>query len=311
MAKIDVTPCGGTALDALRGLLSGLSNRGEYGCAPVSIVSLQHELRRRNADTDIVDALYLLSDIRDVQHVGRGFWLPAPPHLVPFEGFSLLVAGLPNQELSRLYGYAPMSSGASRLLKEGIQNLELPRGGMRDWLSAPPSTIEWTLEKIRGACSIEPISLDGAELFRAWRGGRSPRWAALDHRALLRDGTLLIRFSTADRHVNHYLVHMKAQHIVGMSELTHDSDEVRRLQFGLRVLHDDPGVFWFERTESCDVVLNSPPLPRQEQRLFTALGSIDKGTDPPRWHLKFPDFAQAALVNTLRGLGLKDRGSSS
>ena len=293
-------------LDSLRALLSSLANRGTGESVPVSIVALQHELRRRSASHEIVDALYLLSDIRDAQHLGRGFWLPTPSHTVPFTGFHLLVSGLPNQELTRLYACLFASPGASRLLLTAPGNA-LPQGSPLKWLGAPESTLEWTRGIIDRAKLTEPHGLEGAEIFRSWRGESGSRWSGLNLRRLPSAKSQLIRFRAANGQVSYYLLSVVSGKILGMSELALGHQEIRRMQFGLRILYEDPGIFWFVREESQGwMLLDVPPLPPAERRLLSALGTVDEEMKPGRWQAKVPFYADQALVKVLESLGLKN-----
>jgi hypothetical protein len=142
-------------LDALRAILSAFSNRVGDGCKPVSIVSIQHELRRRNRNPGITARLRELAEVRDIQDVGRGFWVPAPTHIVRLGEASLVVSGLPNQELARRFGISPLSFGVSRVLRQeaGIP-ADLPRSALREWTGAPKSTADWTQAWIANAAIV-------------------------------------------------------------------------------------------------------------------------------------------------------------
>jgi hypothetical protein len=92
-----------------------------------------------------------------------------------------------------------------------------------------------------------------------------------------------------------------------MSELALGHQEIRRMQFGLRILYEDPGIFWFVREESQGwMLLDVPPLPPAERRLLSALGTVDEEMKPGRWQAKVPFYADQALVKVLESLGLKN-----
>lgn len=300
--------CEAGELDSLRAHLSALSNSGDVAATPVSVIALQHLQRTRNRQSSISGAMSVLAAVRDVQGIGRGFYVPVPSHRVPWDGFTFLVSSLPNQELDRLYRFKVEAPGASRIVIGEAQALKcLPEISPLEWLDIPSTTLSWTQRTLAGARYQEPIGLENCEVFRAWRGvPRRERWLASSDPAVPDAGTFLVRHRAPDGRANHYLVRRAAGKSVGMSELQLSSSELRRLQFGLRSLAGDPVRFSY--LEACgdrgSVLLDVPALPAGEQRLLLALGGLEDAAMPGRWRTKIPNYAQPAVQSVLIALGL-------
>ena len=154
-------------LDAVRALMTALSNRTNGVVTPVSIVALQNAVRGRVSSMELSAGLGVLREIRDIQALGRGFYVPVPSHLVPLGGLALIVASLPNQEVERLYGFRPVAPGSSRLALETRALKALPECALLDWLGTPVSTIRWTKDKLTRARFQEPIDLKAYEVFQS------------------------------------------------------------------------------------------------------------------------------------------------
>lgn len=293
------------SLDVMRAYLTALSNRGDGEACPVSVVAAQHALRRRAVSAQASQLLKTLCMIKDAQDLGRGFYLPAPSHLVPCDGFALVVSGLPNQELERIYGCKLIAAGTGRVVRDvRVDAFGLPTADLSDWLEAPDSTLEWTRQRLRSARYVEPHGLDGCEFFQSWPSRNAARWQPLSEVLRPVTGTILLRHRGRTGQTNHYLVKVSAGRIAGMSELPHDPDQVLRLQFGLRELYNNPA--WL-RVSSTDqtTTLNLPRTPSAEHRLLSAVGVVSKEPQADRWTVRIPNYSAVVVTAWLLALGLK------
>jgi hypothetical protein len=292
-------------LDVVRAYLSALSNRGDGEVSPISVVAAQHALRRRALPAQASELLKTLCMVKDAQDLGHGFYLPAPSHLVPSDGFALVVSGLPNQELERIHGCKPISAGTGRVVYDiRDETFGLPTASFSDWLEAPESTVEWTRERLRTLRFVEPHGLDGCELYQSWPSRHAARWQPFSESVLPQAGTVLLRHRGRTGQTNHYLVKVSAGRVAGMSELPHDADEVRRLKFGLCAVGNNPARL---RLSSMDqtTTLNLPRTPNAELRLLSAVGVLSEEPQTGRWIVRIPNYSTSVVMTRLVALGLK------
>ncbi len=256
----------------------------------------------------MVEALSILAAVRDVQDLGRGFYVPVPLHRVPWNDFTLLVSSLPNQELERLYRCNIETPGASRIVEGEAESFRgLPEISFLEWLAVPSSTKVWTQKKLAEARYQEPIGLEGAEVFRAWPAPRRERWLPITDPAVPDTGLILVRHRAPDGRANHYLVRRISGRLRGMSELPQDVSELRRLQFGLRTLGGDSARWSAQQVRpdrALSILLDIPPLPAGEHRLLQALACFEEAPVPGRWRARIPLYALSAVESALTGLGL-------
>lgn len=263
-------------VDVVRAFLHANANRYQDYAIPVSVTAITLELRRRQMPIPISESLQLLMLIRDVQSLGRGFWVPVPTHRISADGFDLIVSGLPNQELIRRYGFQYFGFGASRLISSDCPRLsDVPFSAFREWLDAPPSTEIWTQSQISAMRFSEPLGLDSAEYFRHWPGVNGARWTPLANGGIRESGFVLARHRASTGQTNHYLLKIARKRIIAMSEQPHDSDFILRLQFGLRSIEgDQPVVRVAHMPETSTTKLRIPRVPMAERRFLLSVGEV-------------------------------------
>lgn len=291
-------------LDALRAILSAFSQRVGESCTPVSIVSIQHELRRRNRNPELAARLCELAEVRDAQNLGRGFWLPVPTHLVRLDGASLVVSGLPNQELTRRFSIKPLSFGVSRVLREEIEISEsLPHSDLREWVGAPESTAHWTRDFIATTKRHAPFGIDGADLYLSWINRAGRRWAPMCDNTPDRDGTYMARVHANDGRFSYFMMRFNQRKTTSLQEVPSDLDTILRLQFGLRSLHGNPN--WFAPASgNLNSELQLPLLPSAETRLLKAVGVVRTSASGYGLTVSLPEFATRSVLSCLAALGL-------
>lgn len=296
-------------LDALRAILCAFSHRVGGSCTPVSIVSIQHELRRRNRNPQIAARLHEIAEVRDVQDVGRGFWLPVPTHAVRLNGASLVVSGLPNQELTRRFGVTPFGNGVSRVVRESADGPQgIPHSALREWIGAPASTADWTLLWIESTNRHAPFGLEGAELYLSWIERTPRRWGPMCDNIPNRDGTYMGRIRSTDSRPSYFLTRLVNRRATSLQEVPPDLDTILRLQFGLRTLHNCPN--WYKTASSdsnSNETLELPLLPSAEARLLKAVGVVRSGVSGYGITAVIPEYATESVFSCVAALGLVSR----
>ena len=263
-------------LEAVRATLSLIASRYGGLSSPTSTTAMTFALRGRLHVPSVTEILQMLGQIRDAQSLGRGFWVPTPTHAISTGHFSLIVSGLPNQELHRQYGLDPYFLGASRLAPIDVECSKLmPTSAFADWLEAPVSTVKWGKREISQARYVPPLGVEGDHYFRHWRASGSSRWVSISAGSLPSSGVVLARHQAITKQTNHYLLRLHQSQIVAMSELPHDSDYVLRLQFALRTIGEDSPLVHVRLTGKKNLVeINLPPVPAAELRLLVAIGEM-------------------------------------
>lgn len=291
-------------LDALRAILSAFSHRVGESCAPVSTGSIQHELRRRNRNPELAARLREIGEVRDVQDLGRGFWLPVPTHVVRLGGASLVVSGLPNQELARRFSIKPFGFGVSRLLREETKDSEgLPHSPLQEWIGVPKFTADWTRDWIASTKRHVPFGIDGADVYRSWINRPGRRWALMCDNTPDRDGTYMGRVRATDGRFSYFMLGFHKRKATSLQEVPSDLDTILRLQFGLRSLHANPN--WFESPSGGpDKTIELPLLPSAETRLLKAVGLVRTSASGYGLTVSLPEFATSSVFSCLAALGL-------
>jgi hypothetical protein len=301
------------SLDALRALLSAFANSGADFADPVSHLTLHHEFRRRNKTRNVTAGLQLLSDVRDVQRLSRGFWLPATTVLVPCVGFRIVVSGNPTHLLQGEFQDVMIATGASRLIAGTVSpDVAQPTIPFLDWLNGPENTLTWAQTQLKTPKMVDPHGLVGMEIFRHWKAANPRRWVPVDSQWPGDSEMLLARHRGTTGQTNHYLLKTQARRIIGMAELPHALDTVLRLQVALRAMSGDNAVFFHETTPAEETVrISYPTLPDAERRLLNAVSTPKPQRNPGLWDAAIPSIAMEQVVSTLTALGLESRGQSA
>jgi len=270
---------------------------------------------RQEADEDglrseLREALASLLDAGDLIEASGGHWAAATTRLVRLERDArhLLVGGAPlsvlpiNQEEIEYrgpYRHVGRSEALSAMLpKEELSSwAKLPKSPLCDWAQ----DLRESLERLPYA----PTSHEGFEFYLP--GSACPlapqfkRWAEAPG---VGKSTLLARRTRLYGAKEYRLVDVEAGHIVRACELP--TSEARRLMYALDSEAGNPvkahcSVGGRNLTE---VVLTSE-LPRPEQRVFAALGTLEIPVDRPferRWSFR---QSKDLALNLLRSLGIE------
>jgi len=269
---------------------------------------------RQASDEDLRAALRTglssLQDVGDLIELRGGYWTPAASRLVelPQDTGYLLVGGMPSDLLPvgedrvRVHGlYRHLADLPSSL------TALLPREGVESWARLPKyaSVLDWGKEIIESV-ERQPFSPTAQESFEVYQPGRA-RAAAPQYRRWFSDaegatGALLARRTRAYGAREYRLIDIESGAIVGSSALP--GIDVRRLMYSLDLHAQNPvhahrvqgedGPFWLLTSE----------LPRAEQRLFSAFGTLTVPDDrrfERRWAF---ERNEAAALEMMRSLGI-------
>ena len=234
--------------------------------------------------------LQALNDLREVEHVGEGYWLPTPTRLVelPANNVVLVIGGLDTPELRRVLNPSVELLWITRTLPRAaldpatLENHSLWQS-LSDYLGdPPPSLAHWTSALLsRASRSLRP-SAAGYSRFEVYRpraqGARLQyfRWVAADQLSNLPQGLLLCR--TTDGYQlgprRYWLGTMTAfrGEARAEKEYTLEPTDVPRLQYGIDLLEESPTRVLVRQRGEDVLVQFENFLPPEERRLLIAFG---------------------------------------
>lgn len=256
-----------------------------------------------------------LADGGDLLDLGGGRWFPAGVREVPLgelAGERLLVGGLPTGVLPALLRAEVTHHGAARRLRTGVlrEALGLPVEELDSWTRAPLQPLESWAERLLTS-PLSPYSEPESEagslrvyVPRAARRGTPQRWRWTEQLEGL-TGTFLGERSRYLGVREVYLLELRGGRPVRIGAVIRRG-EIRRLMYALDAESENPvEVGWIQDGGTLRVTLWSE-LPRSEQRLFAALGTLDEGAEgyyPRLWRF---EREHAALVGQrLDALGVQ------
>lgn len=292
-------------LDQVRGVLFAMSNGDSDLLSPVSTLAIRQALLTRNVSAEAAPLLETLNELRDVQSLKRGHWLPVHSRVVPFGDVALLVSGQPTAMLNLDYGIEIQTPGLGRLLTVvGDEANLLPTESLNRWLEAPASTTDWCEQIIRTGEFGEPAGVSEMEVYDHWSHWAARRWVPASS-CNVPDGVIFARHvHLQTKATNHYLLRFRNSSPKAMHELPHGFDSLR-LGIALRRQAGNSPSFSLCQDIDGKWELRGPAVPRAEFRLLRALGptTAEKGqlTSRP------PNGAVAMLRDTLTKLGLTER----
>lgn len=290
-------------LDQVRGVLFSRSNVGEPFLVPVSTLAVRYALVARRISNEVRPLLNMLLDLRDVQDLPRGHWLPVSTRCVPCGECALLVSGTPTDFLRRDYGVQIGGEGLGRLLI-GTPLSGLPSEPLTRWLGSPASSLNWCDELLSRATFGDSFGWQDLHLYDHWSSRSSSRWKQAGE-SVTPDGPILARSVQEGVVTGYYLLLSGKGSMRGMYELGRDFESRR---FALAMLHRAGNGYGYSlcRHDPNIYVLKCPYLPVQEERLLRALGPVE---ETGRGLLAYvPSAAVAAVEDVLKNLGLTPRG---
>ncbi len=234
--------------------------------------------RYDHAPDSIKLALKHLTQLREAEHLGHGYWLPTPTRTVPLTcDTSLIVSIAPTSELQRHFPSAKRA-GLGRLVS-ATQTANLPSQSIDSWLGSYSfNGGDWAklvVESSANELSASILTSD-TEAFsiKKYRGGNSrgrvtPAWVTpSDHRVLAWNGISLFRSKLGEKNHRYFLGRLTRNQ--GILEGPQIEDNLS-LQYGLASIIGEPLTIFVHKREGAfqlDLPL-IPPLPLR--RLLMAL----------------------------------------
>jgi hypothetical protein len=285
------------------------------------------EEQKREGDTlgdPVRRVLEALDDLREIAHLGRGYWLPTPLRFVSLPGVDsvLVVGGLSTSELRRYLHTKVTTSWIARVLDKK----HLPADALDDrtrwqsfenWQGSPVDALQdWAREKMKNARRTLVPSASGVRDFEIYSPGlrtNQPqffRWVPA--REMPRAPTELLLCRASERGmfaVRRYWLGTTAGprgalHAVDESPI--DSKDVRRLQYALDQLSGFPTTVHFHQDSSATLFHFKSLLPPEERRLLIAFGkdeSIRAGRLPQLF--RFASESATVIQTALKRLGVR------
>jgi hypothetical protein len=295
--------------DNVRALLCAMSARGSDLIVPVSTLAIQNELSRRESKVRATELLSQLSDLREVQRLSGGFWLPAPLRLITAEGLTLACSGLPTARLARQYGIKLQPIGVLRAIYDTPEPLLAPTYSLAEWLGSPNDSIKWSAGIISGAHWRPPYQLDELKIFRAWQSRARHRWLEQDEMLVNRTGVALAKIALRDGRAQYYLADVHRGMVERVHELPTDSD-IARLMCALRFRDGDPVTVTASRANRPDeLVITFEILPIPEAVFVRAIACSEVSESGFLRKAHIPTLMAAQTKALMDALGASTQGT--
>jgi hypothetical protein len=254
----------------------------------------------------------MLEDAGDLVELGGGYWAPATARFVQFpEGTGcLLIGGVPTAVLPLTHDRVQYH-GPYRHIAELPNQLvaAVPLEDFTSWAKLPSRDLalqDWARDVV-DSLERRPYTPTSAEAFDFYLPAAAPtgapqfkRWSESPGSV---DGTLLARRARIYGAREYRLVEARSGRITRVSDL--GGVDVRRLMYALDLAAGNPVRARFRRVSAGTEWLFTSELPRAEQRIFAALGSLTIPDDRPferRWtFVRNEDLA----LDLLRSLGVQ------
>jgi len=227
-------------------------------------------------------ALEDISTLREVEHLGNGYWLPAPTRAVVLdEDTSLLVSIAPTTELQRHFP-SVRRVGLGRLVATA-QVSRLPTQSLKSWRGTSDlDTPTWANSQIQSATndfrpSIAPADLEAFSVKTASHAThtvrREPAWLSIaNRRVAVWNGVSLFRTRLGPNQYRYFLGKLTRNRALLEGPAVADR---LSMQYGLASLLGEP-LTVLTRTKANMIVVTLPlAVPRSVRRLLSALFEVD------------------------------------
>jgi len=311
-----------------------ITNRVRMQLAPVwpileRRVETRPSLRFQEAEGDmqpdpIRRVLESLDDLREVAHLGHGYWTTTPLRFVRIgEQSTLVVSGETTGRLRKTISRLIQPSWIARTIQWGDLPERLksdPRNveSRESWLGAPPGDLAlWTqqlLTRARGGLAISGANLTEFEIYvpSLHRGkAQAFRWITAKELRLVPDGIQFCRATEGNYfRMRRYWLGIVVRSRAGFraeSEYPVDHSEMRRTQYGFDLIASAPTIVKLKRMQSSRELTFTNLLPAEERRALVAFGrerSARLGRFPLVYELEKQPLEQFILP-LLQGLGIR------
>lgn len=315
--------CGLQQLEPSPIYTTSLLNRVRSQLSPLW-TALRHEQEDSSQEGDLLRRMLdSLEDLRDVEHIGRGYWLPTPLRLVRLTPqTALVVGGLPVMLIERELGCSVHHVWITRT----VATADLTAGWLEDdrkwqaldqWMGFPPADLSTWLAGRRKKAEVSLVrSSSEMDDFEAYLPSLAPRgdpqWFRwVERRSLIEaPGELVLcrtrggRFS--QRRYWWARLGQSRGGIRPQHEAPVDIPDVRRLQYALDQEHHNPTSIRVTDDDETTVFVLRSAVPAEERRLMLAL-SEDISDTPGRYpiRLRVPKRIRRRIEKSLVGLGVE------
>jgi hypothetical protein len=265
--------------------------------------------------------------IRDVQNLGRGYFLPTPLRLLELPSGDVLVIGaVPTLAAQKVLGTKLRSAGLARVSEIGTLPIALKNNSdawqsLRNWLGIESSLENWIEKYLAAALKdlrASSSEIGAFEVYFPERMEKKPhhfRWCEGKSWAGRSDRLYLCRSADKNRGRSYWLgLLARDQDIVRMVKETEleSNKDIIRLLYGFDLLAKVPVTAEIEADATGGRLQLSSLLPKEERRLLVAL-AVDTSPAPDKLPLtfRFENRWREDIERNLSSLGIELRGQSS
>lgn len=270
-------------VEVVRGAVASLSVTSERIVHETNIGRIQAICSRTELPSHTLKrALDDISALREVEHLGDGYWLPTPTRAVSLDDdTSLLVSIAPTTELQRNFP-SVRRVGLGRLVATA-QVSHLPTQSLKSWRgSRDLDTPTWAHTQIQSATndfrpSIAPADLEAFSVKIASHAShtarREPAWLSISNRRVAAwNGVSLFRTRLGPNQYRYFLGKLTRSRALLEGPAVADS---LSMQYGLASLLGAP-LTVLTRSQANLIIVTLPlTVPRLVRRLLSALFEVD------------------------------------
>jgi hypothetical protein len=130
-------------LDIVRAVIASSAISSE-GVRPIHFLRLEALTKIFGLDGDLLEALNVLKDIREIEHAGNGYWVPCPSRNIRIGNYWMLISTMSTEQIASIVPLLPVDS-AARFSEDCVD--EFLRQELRDWLGTTDLE-RWLLDEI-------------------------------------------------------------------------------------------------------------------------------------------------------------------
>jgi hypothetical protein len=265
-------------LDILRSVICSIARSDSSSQLKKNhILKIENLAKIFGFEGDCISVMEQLSDLREIQKLGNGYWLSAPSRSVPLNDEYLIISPLPT---SHLPSEIDLQSGIGlgRLAKVALPSE--PIQSIEDWMGSPRSLrfwIEGELSKAEKSLVRTVLRRENLEFYVPWAKDPSLKlsmknWLGSSDMPLSSKGGILLARATDGIVTSYYWCAFK-DGILFESQNSVESTEIIRIQYALEILNN---AAWRELSlvENKDQLSFKCrfPLPSDVDRFLIAIG---------------------------------------
>lgn len=287
-------------VEVVRGVVASLSVTSERIVHEINISRIHAICSRSEILSDTLKrTLEDIKALREVEHLGNGYWLPTPTRSVALnEETSLLISIAPTTELQRHFS-GVQRGGLGRLVATA-QVTRLPTQSLKSWRGTSDfDTPTWAHKKIQSATndfrrSITPADLEAFSVKAVSRvshaARREPAWLSITNRRVATwNGVSLFRTRLGPNRYRYFLGKLTRNRALLEGPAVADPSDRFSMQYGLASLSDEPLTVLTHSQANVIVVTLPLAVPRSVLRLLSALFEADPKKNGYVWLCRQPE----------------------